>query len=332
VSGEDDRIAQLRGLERLHTAGLINDAEYERQKARLLGLPATADLPVTQPPVLPAVPPFGSGADETPTTTGYVLRDRRAAASISPAPSGTPPINRAPPPPRPAERLPNATGPPRATINTSLWKVFAAIVAVAVLIVGFANGWGKGNSNGNSSSTSSTQTTTASTLPLNDAGIAVCPAKGGPAGRTGLSGLGASVDEFAAAHPTQDPAHADLYHDAGRLWGVSCSTHGAVVFVNGRLPFAVPAANLKDFRYGPFTAIAPPDAKQIVDVPGNKEFGHACELVTYHSDLLARDTAADDPSGNFMLELLSPVDVVGFDPSRVDELIFDARAKQDVGC
>ena len=163
------------------------------------------------------------------------------------------------------------------------------------------------------------------TLALNAAGLADCPSHGGPAGTTGLSGLGASVDEFAVVHAPQHADAASVYGTAGGpSFTISCSAHGAVSFVEERLPVAVPADHLKTVGWGPFAAVAPSDAVQIADQPGTQAYGHECELVTYRSALLAKDPAADDPSGSFVLGLQSPLSANGWDPSQVDDLIFDA--------
>lgn len=65
--------------------------------------------------------------------------------------------------------------------------------------------------------------------------------------------------------------------------------------------------------------LAPNDAKQTDD-----KVSATCELVFYHSDLLASVSGMDDPAGNFVVELGSTTaNGGGYKPSDVESLLYD---------
>ena len=97
---------------------------------------------------------------------------------------------------------------------------------------------------------------------------------------------------------------------------VRCTHAGYIGAVTHNLSSALTAAGAKaNIAHD----LAPSDANQTDDkVQG------PCELVFYHSDVLASVSGMNDPAGNFVVELgSSTTNGGGYNPSDVETLIYD---------
>ena len=156
----------------------------------------------------------------------------------------------------------------------------------------------------------------------NDAASVNCPASGGPSSG-GLTGLGATIGQFRAAHQ-QDSAHTSDFggvlsggpNDGLPAMTARCSNGGIIVSVDQNLAQSMSDTQVKTGLAS--LGIAPRDSQfQSAQTPG------ACEIFFYKSDLIARDPGANDMAGTFLVELGSPVNVGGWDATNVADLIYD---------
>ena len=148
-----------------------------------------------------------------------------------------------------------------------------------------------------------------------------CPASGGPSSGT-LTGLGATIGQFRAAHP-QDSRYASDFggtisggpNDGLHELTASCSSGGLVVLVAQRLNQPVTDSKAKASLIA--LGIAPADAQfQSAETPG------ACEILYYQSASLASDSGANDTAGTFRVELVPPGSSA-WDPTNVTTLFYD---------
>lgn len=149
-----------------------------------------------------------------------------------------------------------------------------------------------------------------------------CPGGGGPTGGA-LSGLGATLGAFTAAHGPQDPQYPAQFgptisggvNDLLPTFTARCSSGGTIVSVAQNLAVEAPAVAVKADLAG--YGIMPPDATLVSDSTPTP-----CEILMYHSAAIAAVDDASDPAGTFLVELIPGSDAPG-DLSRVGSLIYD---------
>jgi hypothetical protein len=189
-------------------------------------------------------------------------------------------------------------------------------IAVALLILLLA-----GCSDGASESLGPPTAPVVSPTPNILASVVCPPGSTGPSSGA-LTGLGATIGAFAAAHAPQDPQDPSKFggtvtggpNDGAPTFTAHCSTGGTIVSVLQNLSAEAPAMDLKTALKG--YGIVPPDATLITDTTPSP-----CETFIYHSDALAAVPDASDPAGTFLVQLNPGADAPG-DLDRVATLIY----------
>src|SRR5439155_10289106 len=156
----------------------------------------------------------------------------------------------------------------------------------------------------------------------NDATSVNCPGRGGPASGS-LTGLGATIGQFRQAHPQDHKYTSDFGatiaggpNNGLHELSARCSAGGVIVSVDQNLDGSMSEAQVKTSLTS--LGIAPTDAQfQSEKTPG------ARAILFYKSASIANDPGANDTAGTFLVELMNPATVPGWDPSNVASLIYD---------